>query len=100
MDYPLKVAQELAGAPWFQLLQNREKEAGSEQKMSSTHTPYTIIFSFDGIHVSNNAWRAFFIQSEVAEAAAMLNMCEPNISDDPDVSINNMALDACCRQFA
>ena len=41
MDYPLKVSEKLAGAPWFQLLQNREKEAGSEQKTSSTHTPYT-----------------------------------------------------------
>ncbi|CAL1140417.1 unnamed protein product [Cladocopium goreaui] len=27
MDYPLKVSEKLAGAPWFQLLQNREKEA-------------------------------------------------------------------------
>ena len=43
MDYPLKVSEKLAGALWFQLLQNREKEAGSEQKTSSTHThtPYT-----------------------------------------------------------
>ena len=40
-----------------------------------------------------------FIQGEVAEAATMPNICEPNIFWW-SWCINNMALDACCRQFA